>query len=285
LRSADPIVVPFSIVPNDSNANGIDDATDIAGGTSVDQNANGVPDECEWYVAVEKSVILPPDGAIDACKTHPNGGTFDATIYVQPLFVFVNKAELDSGVPASPENVKILDTGVEGRPPIIFEFFDRPFSICPPDIGIYTTPCSEGNFVPGVDTSAPRGAPADTTCNSHITPGSAHYFCPPECFEHLCTYGAAGGPFGTCFDADAAPPFCAGPAVCPATPVTFVMPGELCDGPAPAPCPDIGFFDVALDDPGDCSADPDCLPFTACVQFYGPPTSCTDTGILTGECP
>ncbi len=37
--------------PLDCNANGIDDSVDIAGGTSEDENGNGVPDECEKVYA------------------------------------------------------------------------------------------------------------------------------------------------------------------------------------------------------------------------------------------
>ena len=32
---------------SDCNGNGIDDATDIANGTSEDCNGNGIPDECD----------------------------------------------------------------------------------------------------------------------------------------------------------------------------------------------------------------------------------------------
>lgn len=35
----------------DCNSNGVDDAADIALGTSADANANGVPDECELPLA------------------------------------------------------------------------------------------------------------------------------------------------------------------------------------------------------------------------------------------
>ena len=36
----------------DCNSNGVDDATDIAGGTSLDCNSDGVPDECQ---------VVPPE--------------------------------------------------------------------------------------------------------------------------------------------------------------------------------------------------------------------------------
>src|SRR5207302_922012 len=48
----------------DCNANGADDAHDIAAGTSKDCNANGVPDECE--------LDSDHDGIIDACDNCPS---------------------------------------------------------------------------------------------------------------------------------------------------------------------------------------------------------------------
>ncbi len=225
----------------------------------------------EWHVAAELSVTPPADGSITACKTHANGGTFDATIYVQPLFVFVNKADLDAGAPPTSDNVKVLDTGVEGLPPITFQFFDQPFSICVPSgEGIYVTPCSQGNFVPGVDTSGGKGL-RQTTCSSHITPGESHYFCPPECFEHLCTYPAVfPGPLGFCF------PFGCGAPVCPLFPASLI-PGAQCLGPSPAPCPAVGYFLLGF---GPCATPPCAFPAGPCIQFYGPPIFCTPTGRL-----
>ena len=45
-------VYHLRIGPSDCNGNGIDDAVDIAGGTSGDCNANGIPDECDIAAGV-----------------------------------------------------------------------------------------------------------------------------------------------------------------------------------------------------------------------------------------
>ncbi|MEZ6083096.1 MAG: FG-GAP-like repeat-containing protein [Phycisphaerae bacterium] len=42
----------------DCNSNGLDDATDVAGGTSFDCDANGVPDECEVMVTFSDEKII-----------------------------------------------------------------------------------------------------------------------------------------------------------------------------------------------------------------------------------
>ena len=46
-----PSVAPSVVAVFDCNENGIEDAVDIAVGSSSDANANGLPDECEGRVA------------------------------------------------------------------------------------------------------------------------------------------------------------------------------------------------------------------------------------------
>jgi hypothetical protein len=53
----------------DCNANGVGDAQDIAGGASVDANANGIPDECEDY---STDVATDDTGAGHSFRLHPN---------------------------------------------------------------------------------------------------------------------------------------------------------------------------------------------------------------------
>ncbi|MDB4775794.1 thrombospondin type 3 repeat-containing protein [bacterium] len=54
-----------TVCPNvDCNLNGIEDATDIADGTSADCNSNGVPDDCE--------TDTDGDGVLDMCETCPD---------------------------------------------------------------------------------------------------------------------------------------------------------------------------------------------------------------------
>ncbi len=56
----DNVVVGGPPPPADCNNNGVDDADDIAGGTSTDCDLNGVPDECQ--------PDCDGDGAADACE-------------------------------------------------------------------------------------------------------------------------------------------------------------------------------------------------------------------------
>jgi len=57
----------------DCNGNGIDDAEDIANGTSLDCNGNGVPDECDIADGSSPDVN-PTDGVPDECQGLPLGG-------------------------------------------------------------------------------------------------------------------------------------------------------------------------------------------------------------------
>ena len=72
----------FPVGITDCNANGIDDADDIANGTSQDCNANGIPDECEPDCDM--------DGIPDDCETDLNeNGTPDdcetlGSVYCNP---------------------------------------------------------------------------------------------------------------------------------------------------------------------------------------------------------
>lgn len=54
---------------NDCNGNGIDDATDIAEGTSPDCNTNGTPDECDLAFGV--SADVDTNGVPDECQFGP----------------------------------------------------------------------------------------------------------------------------------------------------------------------------------------------------------------------
>lgn len=125
----------------------------------------------QWDVRVQLSpTVFPPVGSMTITKTHDNGGTFTSEIYVQPLLTFTR---VDS-----PSDVRILDTGTEGLPPIIFQHTERPWVFTPPDPGIYDLPCAEGNFIPGV-------LPANTIgpipyCDTTFYPGDLELQCGPE---------------------------------------------------------------------------------------------------------
>jgi len=63
------------IGPWDCNGNGVDDAADIASGTSLDCNANGVPDECEYRADMDGDGLttLVDYAAFAAAMTGPSG--------------------------------------------------------------------------------------------------------------------------------------------------------------------------------------------------------------------
>jgi hypothetical protein len=62
----------------------------------------------QWDVAVDLSAVTPPPGQIIAFRQHCNGGTYTSTINVQPRFTFTNVG--------NPSDVRVLDTGLTGRP-------------------------------------------------------------------------------------------------------------------------------------------------------------------------
>lgn len=65
----------------------------------------------EWNVAVDLSVVSPtPPSTLTATKTHCNGGTYDAVLYVQPRFIFTRVS--------NPLDVRVFDTGIETIPPL-----------------------------------------------------------------------------------------------------------------------------------------------------------------------
>ena len=63
----------------------------------------------EWDMAIGLSRVDAPHGQLTALKTHPNGGTFDADFFVQPVFTFVKVND--------PNEVRVIDTGQFGIPP------------------------------------------------------------------------------------------------------------------------------------------------------------------------
>ncbi len=63
-----------------------------------------------WDVDVDLSPAPPaPIGTMTVTKTHPNGGTFQTEIHVQPRFTFTKVS--------NPAEIRVLDTGLEGITP------------------------------------------------------------------------------------------------------------------------------------------------------------------------
>lgn len=72
---------------------------------------NGQPEA--WDVFVDLSDTPAPLGSLTATKTHCNGGTYTSLLNVLPRFTFTKVAD--------PTQVRVLDTGLEGLPPIILD--------------------------------------------------------------------------------------------------------------------------------------------------------------------
>lgn len=158
-----------------------------------------------WDVQLSLSSILPPSGTLTATKTHSRGGTFDSDFFVQPVFTFVKVSD--------PAQVRVLDTGIAGFPPMLLTatgvpWLDGvPFSSCSPD------------FAPGLDLDQFGQPFAPEVC--HDGPAPDHLHCPAPPWsgppEKCCL------PDGTCLDLD--PMSCTQVGGAPQGPDTFCTPG------------------------------------------------------------
>jgi hypothetical protein len=94
-----------------------------------------------WTVNVSLSIIRPPQGQMTVTKQHPNGGVFTSQFNVLPRFTFTEVG--------NPGNVRVLDTGVDGRPPVVLQSVGPTPWVhsCDPQIVPSFT-----NFCPGVQT-------------------------------------------------------------------------------------------------------------------------------------
>jgi hypothetical protein len=100
---------------------------------------NGV--DIAWDVQVDISGPQPP-GQVSLIKTHPEGGSFSAELFVKPVFVFTRVGP--------PNNTIVFDTELEGFPPIqMISESNIPWSFLPPTC----SPIGCPNFFPGVDIS------------------------------------------------------------------------------------------------------------------------------------
>ncbi len=165
--------------------------------------SNGKDPE-EWLVVAGLSRTDPGSGQLEATLDEPgaNAGMFDATVYVQPAFLFVKLQDLVDDLLPECVTIRLLDTGPQpptrtaGRAeangeaagvidPITLSFTGEPFvRVASPSVveQLSIPACAQGNFVPGVVEPPGAGRAAqELTCTSHITKGEAHYFCPPEC--------------------------------------------------------------------------------------------------------
>jgi len=96
-----------------------------------------------WDVTVTLSIAPPPPGTMTVAKQHPNGGVFTSQFNVLPRFTFTEVG--------NPTNQEVLDFGIEGRPPVLFETQGPgPWQRSCDLVFVTTTMC------PGIDTSGNR---------------------------------------------------------------------------------------------------------------------------------
>lgn len=91
----------------------------------------------KWDVWVFPSPSVPSQGQMKITHSHPNGGTFDSVLYVCPVFVFVNKADLST---------RVLDPCLHD-PPIQFGAAGVPWCH---DVGLPHYVGVGQDFIPGV---------------------------------------------------------------------------------------------------------------------------------------
>ncbi len=154
----------------------------------------------DWDVAVSLSqVASPPPGTMTVEKTHDNGGTFESSFFVQPVFTFTRVG--------NPGDVRVLDTALAGLPPVQLDsVVSHPWSH---EVKNPTGPICGVNFVPGVE-SDPGNLPGCTTTEEccvpvgHAGPGHLHV-TGQECGP--CTCGACCDPSdGSCTEVVESPP-------------------------------------------------------------------------------
>jgi len=106
---------------------------------TVTYDGGGSPEQ--WDVQVDLSDAPSPPGTLTATKTHCNGGTYVSTLPVRPRFTFT--------LVGNPGEVRVLDTGLEGIPPIVLDQPNpQPWAT---DIGIFDDPIipQTSHFHPG----------------------------------------------------------------------------------------------------------------------------------------
>lgn len=159
-------------------------ALQLAGTSLLPVTYLGVNQE-EWYVDVDLSSVPAPLGLLTAKKTHCNGGTYQSVFHLRPRFTFTR---------VSDGAIRVLDTGLEGLPPL-------PFT------------SDGGTWVHAI----PAGAvdyhlsPVATSFHPGFDQKPVPVFCPPDCNGNGRRDGcdlAAGTSFD--WDGDAAPDECAG---------------------------------------------------------------------------
>ena len=138
-------------------------------------------DPQDWNVAVGLSEVQSTVevGTLTATKTHENGGTFHTWLEVQPRLTFT---KVDN-----PEEKRVLDAGLEERPPLVFTSTNTPWvHEVNPELGILTP--DDGLFVPMVEETVP-GDPfsqATVEMTAVSTNGLAQHMMRPAVAVDFC---------------------------------------------------------------------------------------------------
>ncbi|MBK8913180.1 MAG: hypothetical protein IPM64_01030 [Phycisphaerales bacterium] len=139
---------------------------------------NGGMTSSQWDVRIDLSATPQAIGGANALKTHPNGGTWDAMLPVQPRFTF-----LEVGGPG----VVQLDPGLFAFPPIQFQMTAEDFvHVLGPPVALITDP--DTNWKIGVRETIPGNPNSQEIVPiDPVAPGTAaHGVCPPR--ERRCIY-------------------------------------------------------------------------------------------------
>ena len=126
----------------------------------------------EWVVDVSLAPVPPPLGSLTATKTHANGGTYDATFFVQPVYVF---DRIDAPAPTV-----VWDTAAQGIPPYEFQVFGAPWT----DLEVFEM-CTLDGFAPGTEID-PNGVPCGVDVCHDSPPPAGHDHCMRPAGYPLC---------------------------------------------------------------------------------------------------
>lgn len=219
-----------------------------------------------WNVTVGLSSVTPPAGSLTATKTHPNGGTFSATLPVQPLLTFTRHPD---------GAVRVIDSGLFGLPALQFSWPNGNFvHLLDPSISTMFYHHPLARWTPGVIETIP----GDTTSQqpeSPILPApegpASHRICIPKRQPKVCIYSVscADGSCDLC-------PFCTGD-VCQ----SFRCPGLTCPGSFSSTCGPNCCLEFALITCGPPAGEPFCPLKQPCICDPTPGACCDAT---TGAC-
>lgn len=130
---------------------------------------NGPSELWDVRITLSQAPPSPPVGSMAVTKTHANGGTFDSTFYVRPVFTFT---QVDN-----PLNVRVYDTGAIDLPVIVFLANDVPW-VHDVDPSLNVFDAGPTNFHPGIE-EPPQESLSQTLESMPMQAANArHTLCP-----------------------------------------------------------------------------------------------------------